>query len=98
MGGKTRNGGAVGARVSVQAAGMTQFDEVRGGASYLSQNDLRLHFGLGTAAKMDLVEVRWPTGKTESFKDVAADKIYTITEGQGIKEMATLPAPESLSF
>src|SRR6266496_2325231 len=60
-------------------------------ASYLSQNDLRLHFGLGSAAKMDVVEVRWPTGKTESFKDVAADKIYTITEGQGIKETAALP-------
>jgi enediyne biosynthesis protein E4 len=96
--GTTSNRAAIGARVTVHAAGMAQFDEVRGGASYLSQNDLRLHFGLGSAAKMDLVEVRWPTGKTESFKDVAADKIYTITEGQGIKETAALPAPGSLSF
>ncbi len=77
---------------------MTQFDEVRGGGSYLSQNDLRLHFGLGSATKIDLVEVRWPSGKTESFKDVAADKIYAITEGQGIKETVALPAPESISF
>ena len=77
---------------------MTQFDEVRGGGSYLSQNDLRLHFGLGSATKIDSVEVRWPTGKTETFKDVAADKIYSITEGQGIKETIALPAPESLSF
>ena len=61
---------------------------MRGGASYLSQNDLRLHFGLGAAATMELVEVRWPNGSVEKFKDVAADKIYTIVEGQGIKEAA----------
>ncbi len=75
-----------------------QFDEVRSGGSYLSQNDLRLHFGLGSATKIDALEVRWPTGKTETFKDVAPDKIYAITEGQGIKETAALPAPGSISF
>jgi hypothetical protein len=69
---------------------MTQFDEVRGGGSYLSQNDLRLHFGLGSATKIDLVEVRWPTGKMETFKDVAGDKIYTIVEEQGIKDSVPL--------
>jgi hypothetical protein len=98
VGTTTSNRAAIGARVTVHTAGIAQFDEVRGGASYLSQNDLRLHFGLGSAMKMDLVEVRWPTGKTESFKEVAADKIYTITEGQGIKEAAALPPPGSLSF
>jgi len=96
--GTKSNRAAIGARVTVRAGGMTQFDEVRGGGSYLSQNDLRLHFGLGLAAKIDSVEVRWPTGKTESFKNVAADKIYTIIEGQGIKETVALPAPESLAF
>ena len=96
--GTKSNRAAIGARVTIHAGGMTQFDEVRGGGSYLSQNDLRLHFGLGSAAKIDLVEVRWPSGKTESFKDVAADKIYAITEGQGIKETVALPAPESISF
>lgn len=75
-----------------------QFDEVRSGGSYLSQNDLRLHFGLAGAEKMESVEVRWPTGKTETFSNVAADKIYTISEGQGIKETATLPAPGTLTF
>jgi hypothetical protein len=65
---------------------MTQFDEVRGGGSYLSQNDLRLHFGLGSATKIDSVEVRWPSGKTESFKNVTADRIYTIVEASGIQE------------
>ena len=96
--GTKSNRAAIGARVTIHAGGMTQFDEVRGGGSYLSQNDLRLHFGLGSTNKIDLVEVRWPSGKTESFKDVAADKIYAITEGQGIKEMVALPAPESLAF
>ena len=96
--GTKSNRAAIGARVTIHAGGMTQFDEVRGGGSYLSQNDLRLHFGLGSAMKIDSLEVRWPTGKTESFKDVAADKIYAITEGQGIKETAALPAPEAISF
>jgi hypothetical protein len=86
--GTTSNRAAIGSRITVHAAGVTQFDEVRGGASYLSQNDLRLHFGLGLAAKIDSVEVRWPTGKIENFKDVAADKIYTIVEGQGIQDSA----------
>ena len=83
--GTKSNRAAIGARVTIHAGGAMQFDEVRGGGSYLSQNDLRLHFGLGSAAKIDLVEVRWPNGKVESFKDVAADKIYTIVEEQGIK-------------
>jgi hypothetical protein len=70
---------------------MMQFNEVRGGSSYLSQNDLRLHFGLGQAAKIDTFEVRWPSGKVEQLKDVAADKIYTLLEGQGIKYSIALP-------
>src|SRR5258706_491208 len=96
--GTKSNRAAIGARVTIHAGGMMQFDEVRIGGSYLSQNDLRLHFGLGSATKIDALEVRWPTGKTETFKDVAPDKIYAITEGQGIKETAALPAPGSISF
>ena len=83
--GTKSNRAAIGARVTVHAGSLTQFDEVRGGASYLSQNDLRLHFGLGAVPKMESVEVRWPSGKSEMLKDVAADKIYTIVEGQGIQ-------------
>jgi hypothetical protein len=86
--GTKSNRAAIGARVTVRAGSLTQFDEVRGGASYLSQNDLRLHFGLGSATKMESVEVRWPSGKTEVLKEVAADKIYTIVEGQGIRDSA----------
>jgi enediyne biosynthesis protein E4 len=96
--GTKSNRAGIGARITIHAAGMTQLDEVRSGGSYISQNDLRLHFGLGSASKIDAMEVRWPTGKTETFKDVAADTIYAITEGQGIKEIVTLPAPGSVSF
>jgi hypothetical protein len=86
--GTKSNRAAIGARVTIHAGGMTQFDEVRGGGSYLSQNDLRLHFGLGPATKIDSLEVRWPTGKTETFKETGADRIYTIVEGKGIQNSA----------
>jgi len=96
--GTKSNRAAIGARVTIHSGGMMQFDEVRGGGSYLSQNDLRVHFGLGGAGKVDSVEVRWPTGKIETFKEVSADKIYTIVEGEGIKEASPLPAAGSLRF
>ena len=75
---------AIGARVKVVAGGMTQTDEVHSGSSYLSQNDLRLHFGLATAAKADLIEVRWPSGAVDTIKDLPADKFYAVLEGKGI--------------
>ena len=65
--------------------------EVRGGASYLSQNDLRLHFGLGGAAKIERVEIQWPTGKAEKLENVSADSIYTVVEGSGIQSSKPLP-------
>jgi hypothetical protein len=83
--GTKSNRAAIGARVTIHTGAITQFDEVRSGSSYLSQNDPRIHFGLGAAARIDLVEVRWPTGKVESFKDVTADEIYSIVEGRGIQ-------------
>jgi enediyne biosynthesis protein E4 len=75
---------ALNARISLVAGGMTQTDEVHSGGSYLSQNDLRLHFGLGSADKIQSVTVRWPSGKEETVKDLAADKFYSIEEGHGI--------------
>jgi hypothetical protein len=66
--------------VAVTAAGRTQIDEVRSGGSYLSQSDLRLHFGLGAAERADSIAVRWPSGTKTVLKDVAADRIVTITE------------------
>jgi hypothetical protein len=63
---------------------MTQTDEIHSGGSYLSQNDLRVHFGLGPASKIDSVEIHWPSGATESLKDLAADKFYSVLEGKGV--------------
>jgi enediyne biosynthesis protein E4 len=91
--GTKSNRAAIGARVTVRAAGVKQFSEVRGGASYLSQNDLRLHFGLGSAKKMESVEIRWPSGKVETLENVPADAVYTIVEGSGIRESKALPPP-----
>ena len=61
----------------------TLVDEVRSGSSYDSNNDMRLHFGLGTAAKIEWVQIRWPNGSTERFSDVKVDTIDTLTEGSG---------------
>ncbi|MGA8405883.1 MAG: ASPIC/UnbV domain-containing protein, partial [Candidatus Acidiferrales bacterium] len=72
---------------------LVQFNEVRGGSSYLSQNDLRLHFGLGKEVKLDSVEIQWPSGAIEKLQNLAADDIYTITEGKGVTATKPLPAP-----
>jgi hypothetical protein len=89
--GTVSNKMAIGARVTVKAGKLVQFSEVRAGGSYLSQNDPRLHFGLGTEAFMSEVEVKWPSGKIEVLRNVPADFIYTVIEGQGIKEKLALP-------
>ena len=75
---------AIGARVKIVAGGLTQTEEIHSGGSYLSQNDLRVHFGLGAASKIDSVEIRWPTGPTQTLKDLAADHFYHVLEGNGI--------------
>ncbi|HZQ45302.1 MAG TPA: CRTAC1 family protein [Acidobacteriaceae bacterium] len=74
---------ALNARVKIIAGGATQTDEIHSGGSYLSQNDTRVHFGLGSATKVDSVEIRWPSGKTEQLKNLAADKFYYVLEGEG---------------
>ncbi len=84
--GTKSNKAAIGARVTITAGGLMQLDEVRSGTSYLSQNDLRIHFGLDTQDVVNTVEVAWPSGKKESFKDLSADFIYTIVEGTGIQQ------------
>ncbi|HEY4961871.1 MAG TPA: CRTAC1 family protein [Terriglobales bacterium] len=89
--GTTSNRAAIGARVTITAGGVTQLREVKGGNSYISQSDLRLHFGLGKENRIAKIEIRWPNGKTEELKDLAADAIYTVVEGSGIKETLQLP-------
>lgn len=90
--GTKSNRAAIGARVTITSPSFTQFNEVRGGASYLSQNDLRLHFGLGSDAAMSKVVVSWPSGQVDTLTDVSGDFIYTITEGKGITSRVALPA------
>ena len=77
------NRSAIGARVRVTAAGQSQVQEVRGGGSYYAQNDLRPHFGLGAAPKVERLDVRWPGGLEESWSDVAVNRILTLKEGSG---------------
>ncbi len=75
---------ALNVRVKVTVGGMTQTDEVHSGGSYLSQNDLRLHFGLGLATKIDSIEVRWPSGAVDKIGSLEADRFYSILEGTGV--------------
>ena len=75
---------AIGARLKIVAGGMTQTDEIHSGGSYLSQNDLRVHFGLGAATKIDSVEIRWPSGATDTLKNLAVDSFYSVLEEKGI--------------
>ena len=77
---------ALNAKLKIVAGGVTQTDEVHSGGSYLSQSDLRLHFGLGSADRITSAEVRWPSGTTEKFTDLAADHFYSLLEGKGIVE------------
>jgi hypothetical protein len=78
------NRGGIGARVKVVAGDLIQIDEVRSGDSYLSQSDLRLHFGLEKRTKIDLIEIRWPSGVVDRITEVGVNKILTFKEGQGL--------------
>jgi hypothetical protein len=84
--GTISNRDGIGARITVRAGKRLLIDEVRSGSSYDSNNDMRVHFGLGAATKLDSVEVRWPGGLTERFDNLAIDKITEIKEGSGAVE------------
>ena len=81
--GTKSNRDGIGARVKVVTGALAQVAEVQSGSSYLSQNDLRLLFGLGSHTTVDQVEVRWPSGIVETFKNVAVDQILILTEQKG---------------
>lgn len=78
------NRGAVGARVVLRTSKRAQLQEVQAGASYLSQNDLRLYFGLGQGEKIERVEVRWSSGEAETVAGVTPNRIVTVTQGKGV--------------
>lgn len=88
--GTKSNRDGIGARISVKAGARTLVDEVRSGSSYISNNDMRVHFGLGSLAKIDFVQIRWPSGLVERFENVPVDSIQTLREGSG-----TAVAPEA---
>jgi hypothetical protein len=79
--GTQSNRSALGARVEIQAGDVKQSDEVRSGGSYLSQSDLRLHFGLGRNRKVDQLTINWPSGAVNHFKNIPADQQIVIEEG-----------------
>ena len=80
--GTKSNRAAIGARVTIRAAGVQQFSEVRGGGSYLSQNYLRLHFGLGSNTEAARIEIRWPSGLMQKLEHVRGDRVVKIEESQ----------------
>lgn len=75
---------------------MTQTEQIHSGGSYLSQHDLRLHFGLGTSTKIESVEIHWPSGAVDVLNDLEADHFYSVLEGKGIVTAEAIrPKPAS---
>jgi len=91
--GTRSNRDGIGAKITVKVGKRTLVDEVRSGSSYISQNDLRVHFGLGPAAKVDGVQVRWPSGLLEHFDHLSVNAIHALKEGTGVEVAATPKKP-----
>jgi enediyne biosynthesis protein E4 len=87
--GTKSNRAALGAEVTVQTDDGPRTQEVRSGGSYISQNDLRLHFGLGKTEKAEKITIRWPSGLSDTLSGLAASHFYTIREGQGVDKART---------
>jgi hypothetical protein len=88
--GVASNRDGIGTLLRLTAAGRTQLREVRAGSSYLGQNDLRQHFGIGNATRIDRLEVRWPSGRIDMLTDIPVNHIVTIREGVGIARRVRL--------
>ena len=87
---------AIGAKLKLTAGAVTQTAEIQSGGSYLSQSDLRAHFGLGSATKVDSVEIRWPSGQKDVLSNLAADTFYAVLEGKGLVPLEKVrPSPGS---
>lgn len=93
--GSGKNRDAIGARVKVDSGELTQWDEVHAGGSYLSSNDLRLHYGLQKKTKVDLIEIHWPDGKLESVANVTVNNFLVIEEGKGLTRTTPPSAKKS---
>jgi enediyne biosynthesis protein E4 len=84
----SRGRDAIGARVTVTAAGRSVMREIKSGSSYLGQSDLRAHFGLGASTSIDRMEIRWPSGRVERIDAPPVNQIITVEEGKGIAKRA----------
>ena len=89
LAGVKSNRSGIGARVKIVSGDLVQTDEVHSGDSYISQSDLRLHFGLEKRTKIDLIEVRWPSGTIDKITDAKVNSIVSIKEGSGIVDQKT---------
>jgi len=88
--GAKSNRDGIGAKITLKVGARALVDEVRSGSSFISNNDRRVHFGLGASAKIDGVQVRWPSGLLEEFGNLSADAIHTLKEGSGTPVVAGL--------
>ena len=79
--GTRSNRDALGAQITLRAGGISQTREIEGGGSFMSQSDLRAHFGLGQSKFADTIEIRWPSGQRQEFRDLAVDTTYRVVEG-----------------
>ena len=93
MVGTKSNRDGIGAKVTVKAGSRLLVDEVRSGSSYDSNNDMRIHFGLGAATKIEWVQIRWPSGLAEQFDNISVDAIHSLKEGSGtaVKSLSLVP-------
>lgn len=87
--GVTSNRAALGAVVTLQQGGDKHEKEVRSGDGYLSQSDLRLHFGLGKFSRVEKIVIRWPSGLVETLSDLPANQYYLVREGSGVDPSKT---------
>jgi enediyne biosynthesis protein E4 len=92
--GTKSNRDGIGAKVTLLAGTHKYVQEVRSGSSYISNNDMRPHFGLGRSEKVECIEVRWPNGATEIFPGGGVNRFVTVTEGAGT-EGDSRPSPRS---
>ena len=88
--GSKSNRDGIGARLKLMVGGKVLIREVKAGSSYLSQSDLRVHFGMGQAGRAQRLEIRWPSGTVDVLQDVEANQILTITEGRGVTGRTSL--------
>jgi hypothetical protein len=82
--GTKSNRSGIGTRLTLTTGGRRQMREVQSGSSYLTQNDLRAHFGLGAANRSERLEIRWPSGATEVVADLPGNHVITVREGEGV--------------